>query len=327
MPDSPFEQAMKRWDVLRFLRRHGWQARVTTTGEANISDPNPECRDKRFRMFFNIKKHMWLCHNCGRRGGDPLGFVKYVLHCDDVRAVQEITATAAAIAIGDEDAPIERIPHIDDQPEFVMPPEVRKLVLPATARSEPYWDYLTDRHMTPTMVRQYAMGFATRGTYKGRVIIPIQVFGRLRGFVARSIHDGAKRKYLNPDEIKTSRLLFNLDHVMESGSEKVVLVEGVFDALRIPDMAVCTFGKKISGSQFSLLRRAGFKQYIFCYDGDAQLDLQHYAEQVPWYADCFTAEIPRQYDPGNAPMTILSRAIQNPKPWEFLEDPLEGFTL
>ena len=315
-----FELSQSKWDVLRFLRRHGLEAKLTESGEVHICCPR--CYDRRYRLFYNKARRLWHCHNCDTSGGDPISYVKFVLKCDDARAVQEIVNATNLDSLLDEEEP-QRKKGLDELTEEPMPDGFKPLVLPADHKSQPYWDYLIGRSISPTMVRTYGIGYCRVGSMKGRVVIPIRLFGKDRGWIARSIYDLARRKYMNSTNVHTSRLLFNLDAVAAAGGDKAVLVEGVFDALRIPDLAVATFGKKISGSQFSLLRRAGFRKLVFCYDGDATSDAKRYSEMVPWYSDCYTASLPSEYDPGNAPMMVLSRAIRNAQPWDFQRNPLE----
>lgn len=316
---SRWDETIRRWDVVRWLRRQAKDVHLTETGQARISCTH--CSDRKYRLYINRKTHAWMCFNCPGKGRSAITYVKWVLKTeDDDQAMKAIIQSSDGLHLrdwSDEDeyeAPRER-PQRGVQ-ETPLPIGFRELKLPATERSQEYWDYLINRSITPTMVQRYKMGFCRNGKYKGRIIIPISVFGVRRGFVGRTIYEvETKKKYLNDAGVHTGQLLFNLDQVVANGSDKVVLVEGVFDALRIPEVGVCTFGKKISNHQISLLTQAGFRKWVFCYDGDAAEDSAHYGSMVPSYVQCFRAELPGKYDPGNAPMADLSRAIRDAKYW------------
>jgi len=310
---SALDSAISRWDVVRFLRRHGLEVRLTETGEAHTQCPR--CHDSKYRLYINRRTKNWICFNCSVKGRSAVSYVKWVLDCDDAMAVRAIVESSDRSIRDDEDEDIDELPRPTEE-EVALPLGYRALKLPADAKSQPYWEYVINRNITPSMVRQYAIGYCRRGVCRGRIIVPITVFGIRRGWVGRTISDDVKRKYLNPPNVHMSRLLFNIDNVMQHGAEKIILVEGIFDALRLPDRAVCTFGKKISVQQIELLGEAGFRKLIFCYDGDAIADAAHYIkEAIPLSMQCYRAALPAEYDPGNAPLTVLSKAIRDAEPW------------
>jgi len=314
-----FDEIEHDWDVARWLRSQGHEAQITETGEIHIKDPR--CHDHKMRLYVNLRTHRWVCFNCEGKGRSGVSFVKWVLDCDDVRAARVIMESAARPSLwrADDEDEQPRRQRASDMPEIPWPPNYRPLRLPADERSQPYWDYLiNERHLPPTLIRKYEMGYCRRGQYRNRVVIPVYIFGVRRGWVARTIIGNVqKRKYLNPMAAHTGRLLFNLDAVVANGSERVVLVEGVFDALRIPDLGVCTFGNKLSQDQIRMLVLSGIKRWVFAYDGDAIENAERYSGSVPSNIECFRAVLPNGTDPGNAPMTVLSRAIREAEPWHF----------
>lgn len=312
---SGLQRAIKQWDVARFLRRQGFEVHTTEGGEVHIQCPR--CHDSKYRLYVNRRTKNWICHNCGGKGRSAVAFLKWILRVDDASAVRTLAQSGSVVRLDEDDEEDERpVKKPTRFKEVALPPGYQPLSLPATEKSGPFWDYLIERKISPKMVYNYKMGYCRVGPYKWRIIIPVTMFGKRHGYVARTIREGVKRKYLNPDEMHTSRVLFNLDNVLDSGTDKVVLVEGVFDALRLPDLAVCTFGKKISHEQMDLLAEAGFKKLVFCYDGDALRDSSRYAASVPSYMACYRATLPPEYDPGNAPLTVLSQAIRAAKPFD-----------
>lgn len=104
--------------------------------------------------------------------------------------------------------------------------------------------------------------------YKHRIIIPVFVNNRIVSFTGRDITGQSGSKYRNSSEQYSIRdvkqCLYNMDHVYRN---RAVVVEGIFDAWRIGDGAVATFGTKYTREQLRLLK--GLKQVFVLYDSDA----------------------------------------------------------
>ena len=60
--------------------------------------------------------------------------------------------------------------------------------------------------------------------------------------------------------------------------DRVVVTEGVFDAIAIGDLAVASFGKSLSQRQLGLLK--GFKEVVFYWDEDAYDEVERYATEL-----------------------------------------------
>jgi len=99
-----------------------------------------------------------------------------------------------------------------------------------------------------------------------------------------------------------------------TGNEQAILVEGVFDALRLPEAAIATMGNKISRAQIDVLTRAGFRRLILCYDADALSEAIKYARRIPEYVAVHVAKLPPDTDPGNVPLLALTRALRDARP-------------
>jgi DNA primase len=142
--------------------------------------------------------------------------------------------------------------------------------------------------------------------------------GVLRGWVARLIRPAMEheQKVLTPPGMKSSLLLWGLDHVKTS----CVLVEGVFDALAFPDgVAVASLGAKLSPIQRHLLRQRGVEKVIIMYDHDeaGKKGAKRAArELVAAGFETWIAVLPEGIDPGSSDMLQLGRAIQGAFPVE-----------
>ena len=107
--------------------------------------------------------------------------------------------------------------------------------------------------------------------YKNRVTIPVHSPDgkKILWYEGRSIIDGYKPKYYRPDNVQKTLVLFNYHRVIKSGSRKVIVVEGLTDAIQLwlwgyPVVAI--FGASISVEQMEMLMC--FDEIYICLDID-----------------------------------------------------------
>jgi DNA primase len=102
-----------------------------------------------------------------------------------------------------------------------------------------------------------------------RVMVPTTENKRVVYFVGRDILGDQKPRYYNPPNLvspKTaSTALFNL----EAGEQDFrVLVEGVFDAMRVGPRAIASFGKRLHFEQIRLLVKQGIRSICILPDNE-----------------------------------------------------------
>lgn len=300
-----FDAAVARWDVTRFLRQQTSDTPdFTETGQVHVVCPR--CGGTKRRLYVNMKNKLWICHKCNRKG-NALGLVMLFTRHSVVEAMKLIL-TASPARDGDEASD----GHV---PKPVVKATMHKLyhplTMPETEKSKPFWDYIIGRGLSPTLAMEYKLGYIRTGTERNRLVIPIYQGGELAGYTARALHE-TSMKYWTEAWCHTSQLLFNLDRA--ALQDEVVLVEGQFDALRLPDRMVASFGKKLSAAQIDLLTRAGVRKIVVCYDADAAADGKHFAERLPEFMEVRKATLPPGHDPGDAPMRALLDCIRDAKP-------------
>ena len=102
---------------------------------------------------------------------------------------------------------------------------------------------------------QSASGLQLTGNLWGdRIIIPIIQGRRLVGWQGRLVGEADPRcpKYFTSPRLQKNRILFNLDRAILGNL--AVLVEGVFDAMRVGAPGMAMFGKNLSAMQMELLK-------------------------------------------------------------------------
>ena len=135
--------------------------------------------------------------------------------------------------------------------------------------------YLNGRGVSDFQIQKYDIRYCYDGRFGGRIIVPCYYQGDLVTFVGRDIMGDSFRKYLNPTANKQGDFLFNYDRVK---GDRIVVAEGVFDAIAIGENAVASFGKSLSQRQISLLNK--FKEVIFYWDDDAYEQVERYAGRI-----------------------------------------------
>lgn len=133
--------------------------------------------------------------------------------------------------------------------------------------------YLSQRGIAPETATQFGVGYYPGpGWMHGRVVIPIHdESGQLLAYAGRSV-DGTAAKYKLPGGFHKSRVLFNLHRATASGQDRVVVVEGFFDCMKVHQAGqasvVALMGCCLSQEQQTLLLRR-FSKIILMLDADA----------------------------------------------------------
>lgn len=135
--------------------------------------------------------------------------------------------------------------------------------------------YLYERGLTDNDFIKYQIGYATTGTYGGRVIIPsYSGSNQLNYFVARTF-DGNYFKYKNPEASKDVIFFENLIN----WNAPIILCEGVFDAMAIRRNAIPILGKTISPSLYKKILTSTLTDIYVALDTDARNRALQIAEQ------------------------------------------------
>ena len=137
------------------------------------------------------------------------------------------------------------------------------------------WDSLMKSHalkgVDPALVEEAGLGVPRK---KG----PGRESGRIVGFGGRLLEGQSEAKYLNsPDTplYQKGQSLFALDRAREAirREEVAVFVEGYFDAIGLHQAgvltAIATCGTALTEKHLELVKKAGAKELVFVFDGDA----------------------------------------------------------
>lgn len=308
--------------LVGIIQAHGYQVREAGTRQLVMRCPL--CSDYKERLYISQDHGAWLCFNCDNRGS-LVTFFSTVLNLD--RGV----AYALAQKVWDKQGPQSR-PIVTTKPkkplkEVQPPPLFRSIAKDwKLGVAQPYREYLERRGVDRETAEAYQMGYVILGDYAGRIIIPIVLDGVVVSWIARSIYEKAEPKVLTAPGTSLSGVLFNLDNITPP---RVVLVEGVFDALKLREVAVATLGARLSWEQIRLLKRRGFDTIIIMPDNDEtgwQAAAKHAWTLLPHFEAVYLAPLPPGVkDAGEATEEQLREGLDKMRPitYDLGEDCLE----
>lgn len=280
----------------------------------------PFCDDDRKRFYLNSVTGFGHCHNCKWSSKNIVRFVSEFTGLGMDRAEDYVRQS-----VGKWHYQAEAERHAE-KADIDLPVGYHPLRWPIHGKQERFWKYLREVRSNPVKidsVLDYELGYTVLGQYRDRVVIPVYWDDELVSFVARAISKTQEPKVLTPRGNKESEYLFNLDRLW--GAKELVLCEGPFDVLRIPDLAVCSFGTHLSASQISLLKESGCRRVIIAWDDDTwqvKRELGKLARQAPiiqlwhklesWF-DVWAIDLPAGEDPDSMDEARLRYLIGNPE--------------
>lgn len=225
-----------------------------TEGWVEIRCVFPLCDDPSFHLGISpdLYYHCWIC-------GEKGGIRKLVREiCSQHRADFKSTYNHYFSDLG---IPEVTHHHKLSAPDVLTLPEHIENELPLAAKQ-----YLLKRRYDPDIIIQkYGLKWGNRlSDFNFRIIVPVFYLYKMVGFVGRAISDGVSPKYKNAKDMNTKQHLYNIDRAGDS----IAVVEGIFDAWRIGDGAVATFGIEWTSDQVSLLIKKKIKHAIIIFDGE-----------------------------------------------------------
>ena len=234
------------------------------TGKVNSNDNVafhcPFCNHHKKKLEVNVSSqrwHCWVCNASGRKISilgrklnlDRQKISKIIQLTNDIDHLPNKTTTNTTVL----NLPSEFRPlwHFDKGS-----PEYRNAVF-----------YLRNRNINIHDILKYRIGYADKGLYSGKIIIPsFDANGNLNYFVSRAYYEEDLQKHRNPN---TSKDIIGFElHI--NWNMPIILVEGAFDAIAIKRNAIPLFGKTISNTLKKRIVEKNVKTIYICLDNDAK---------------------------------------------------------
>jgi len=142
--------------------------------------------------------------------------------------------------------------------------------------------YLTSRRFDPDKLQKeyHLRAVYNIGQYRGRLIIPCFLDGKLVSYLTRDITNQATIPYIDCPEseaiIPVKHTLYNIDNA----GRQAVLVEGVTDVWRLGPGSIGSFTSNLTSQQKLLLVKRGIKKLFVLYDPDAFIKAKRVARDL-----------------------------------------------
>lgn len=298
-------------DAIDYLDLKGWIS--TYTDVKSTDGPEfriccPECDNKKYKLYINEHKKLWVCHVCqfGRGIRDVVVLLSAVSGRTSISIISELVQTVAPIK--------------DSNFTFVKDSEVPDAVaevvsLPGTTNFKSMvgtaaMNYAKARGLCERDVSLLKLTASSKLTHNGNslsgpfLIFPVFFQGDIVAYQGRRIYE-VEPKYVSYGNIK--KFLWPLDKILYDVFDGTVCItEGVFDALGLIKKgipAVCTFGKSLSKHQINLLLKMNLKSITFAWDLDAENEIMAAINNISGlFSSVNVADFSSTYkiDPGDA---------------------------
>lgn len=216
---------------------------VLANSGKNISVVCPLCRNnsrassKKRKLSICLDKGIYHCWVCEAKGKN-VGSFAFRLGFTDSATLNKISK-AFNIQIEESD---------DHEKVILLPRDFSMLYLDNSRQAMIAKRYLHKRGCTPDDLLRFKIGISSESDFVNRVIIPsFSKDMKLNFFLSRSYDETSIRKYKNCDGKKTE-IIFN--EYMIDWSKPVVLVEGVFDAMKSIKNTIVILGSWIDETHY-----------------------------------------------------------------------------
>ncbi len=263
-----------RNELENFLEHHANQINKNGPEWAMLCT-DPLCssyKKNKLKLYINVHHGTGICFRCDTRYS-LLDIVREFELCSWEKARKILLDWEGIVVPKDGVLSVLRGSHtsaIDsERSEPPLDVDLPSEFVPVTSYNCP--SYILTR-MTLKKALQYRVGFCENGYYGNRMIVPVFMPDGIRGFVARIMVKKPRttQKVWYPKGMKTSKCLFNYPNGRHR--KRIVLVEGVFDAIYGGTYYMAMFGKKISRVQVRLIQQCKARDIIVMLDEDARSD-------------------------------------------------------
>lgn len=229
--------------------------------------------DNNFSLNLNTELLVANCLSCGCRF-NTVGLTKWLMG----EALDEFQLASLEIK-----GKLKKLESLDLQLGFNYASDANIILPPGQPWDEDY------RNIPKELYRELEAARCSRGRFSDRIILPIRINGKLRGFESRTLVN-AEPKYLRNTGFNAKSMgVYPYDYVKAMKPKSICLVEGVFDCLNLLSHnypAICIFGTHtFSLEKMNLLLSLGIEEIIMFFDKDhAGLVAQDEISEIlkPW---------------------------------------------
>jgi len=225
----------------------------------------PSCKHHKYKFSVNFIKNAAKCWICDYKRKNLSLVVKAFGLISDYQEWRKLEGKTDFSEIHDL---LSEPVQVEDK-KISLPDEFETLVSHClSTEGQIAKKYILQRGISEEVIFLYKMGYCSKGVYAGRIIIPsFDAEGRLNYFIARTYVDHWK-KYLNP-KVDRGNIIANELYV--DWNKEIILVEGMFDAIKAGMQAIPLLGSTLNTSSrlFQKIVSTGCKVTV-ALDNDAK---------------------------------------------------------
>jgi len=214
--------------------------------------------DNKYNLEVNLDKNVYNCWSCTDNHGSIKKLVKLWGNKDQKRRLKILLPDEISVSSDGQKETFDGLPkeYIYLGSNYSSPTKDKAL------------NYLKNRGLGNGFIERFKIGFAEKGKYGGRIILPsYDASGNINFFTTRTF-TGQKPKYLNP-KIEKNDVIYN-EHLL-SWYSTIYFVEGPFDHLVVPN-SIPGLGKIMSDEVYKKISDNACADLVILQDGDAWKD-------------------------------------------------------
>ncbi len=216
--------------------------------EHKIACLNPKCDDVSNHLWINTEKgvfHCWKCNWSGQVASEP----KVLRYLKNKKQVN-----------GGKSKNIKE----EDKKELFDNEYTDLAALPSFHMAV---KYLQMRNLTIELAKEAGGSYCHRGFLSGRIVFPVKLSDQIVCIQGRTVY-GRQPKYLTAGK---KRLALFGTKMLSEYDDYVILFEGIFDALKVPEHGIAILGKMLSDEQVRILTiLLGVRKVFVMFDSDAR---------------------------------------------------------
>lgn len=263
-----FAQVKAGVGLRRLLEDYGVLERLRRSGSNHYRGPCPiHHGDGRDAFHADFGKNIFHCFSCGA-GGNVLDLVARMEQC----SVRE-AALRLQRRYPEADCTLATRPELPRTGQLVTKrKDINAALSFCLSGLDPAHPYIATRGLSRKTAAHFGIGYYRGpGIMSGRMAIPIHdERGRLVAYAGRSV-TGEQPRYRFPAGFRKSAVLFNYYRAATLVADRVVVVEGFFDSMRVHqagfESVVALMGAALTRDQENLLVQR-FRRVSLMLDGD-----------------------------------------------------------
>lgn len=291
---------MAYFQIKKFVEQNEEILRRSNVDEMCFHCPFCPDDDPRGTFYVNRQTLKYFCHRCNKGGGP-----------DEVQGEYRRLAPPALPKISLPPSYVSLMPR--PKPAFHNILRERPLIRKLLREKNFRWEDLQGYHI----------GYCTEGEFSSRLIFPVHFRGIIIGYQARRLTEhGPKYRNIH-GQGAFAQVLYNWGVARQY--DTIVIVEGIFDVIRVGLNAVATMGTYLSPWRVDLINALHPKKVIIMLDGDAFVKAYKVSRKIFKTIKVLGVKLPPDKDPAKLSRGIIQGLLTNAK--EFNLGQLSDITL